>query len=211
MVVKLTPEEIDAFKNGDTRVFRYLIDKYSLYILPIAFSILKIQQDAEEVAGDTFMALYNARKTIDSSEYIGYFLYNVVRNKSINLLKANKHRNSIITPTDPDSLEETSDGNNNTSILDQVNSQVTADEFNRQLRLELEKLAPRRQEACRLYYLEDWKVDDIARHMNIDTESVYTHIRKAREDLYKNLVKKYEKTRFYLPLLIFWLFLKLFY
>lgn len=212
MAFDLAPEKFDAFKKGDLSVFTYdIYEKCSSNIIAEAFSILNIKQDAEEVAGDAFKALYDARETLTSPKHINNFLYLAVRNMSINLLKVNRRRNDLITTTDPDSLEETSDHANNTLFLDQLNSQVIVDEFHRQIRHGLENLTPQRQKVIRLHYLEGWTVDDIARHMNISTDSVYTHKRLGLKDLREKHEKEYEKIRSHLPLLVFCLLLKLFY
>ena len=204
-ISSLTADQLDAFRKGDNTIFTQLFDSFEERLYTVAYSELKIKEDAEEVTADTFIALDKKRGEFESFKQINNFLYKVVRNKSINRWKENQRRNKWLPPADPD-LEEIPDPDN-TLFQDKLNAEIIAGLFQFQALEVLGKLAPRRQEVFRLRHLEGWEVHAIANHMNISKESVYTHLRLARKDLYKKLRKK--RQGYYL-FSTFWLCFKFF-
>jgi RNA polymerase sigma-70 factor (ECF subfamily) len=188
-----TPDKLDAFRKGDNMVFSELYNVLKDPIYSIAFKILKIREDAEDVVSETFEKLIKNRESIDfpfntdHMDRIEGWLCRVVRNASIDRLKARrKNWHYLISPTDMDSLDKLSDPE--IDFQGEVYAEII-DHFNLQAQRFLQELAPRRQEAFRLYHLENWEVEAIADHMGISAKTVYVHISKAKKQLYKKLKK----------------------
>ena len=52
---------IDAIKNGDTKAYGQLVDRYKGLVYTLAVRMIKHKEEAEEVAQDTFIKVFNQR------------------------------------------------------------------------------------------------------------------------------------------------------
>ena len=51
---------LEKIKTGDFRACSYIVDKYKNYVFNIAFRILRVREDAEEVAQDSFVKAFHS-------------------------------------------------------------------------------------------------------------------------------------------------------
>ncbi|UJH92562.1 hypothetical protein LZ575_08815 [Antarcticibacterium sp. 1MA-6-2] len=51
---------VEKAMHGDTRAFGILVERYQHYIFTLIFRMLKVREEAEEVAQNTFLKAYEA-------------------------------------------------------------------------------------------------------------------------------------------------------
>ncbi len=77
-------------KEGDKTAYEELYQQYSSLVYKIAFSILKKQENAEDIMQNVFMKIGNLAKERLPSHYEASWLYSVTKNEAISHLRKNK-------------------------------------------------------------------------------------------------------------------------
>jgi RNA polymerase sigma-19 factor, ECF subfamily len=85
-------EMLDAFRNGDEKAFNFFFRKYYAALCYFSFQILKNKNEAEEIAGDSIMKLWERHANFMSTVAIKSFLYKTVRNASLNSIREQKRK-----------------------------------------------------------------------------------------------------------------------
>jgi RNA polymerase sigma-70 factor (ECF subfamily) len=86
---------IAAVKNGDTRAFKGLVEKYESQVTATVVGILGICPEAEETGQDTFVRFYNSLAAFRGDASVGTFLTRIAINLSLNEIKRRKKKKGI--------------------------------------------------------------------------------------------------------------------
>ena len=74
---------IDRVLSGDVASYALLVSKHKNLVFSIALKILNNREDAEEVAQDCFMKVFQALKTFERKSKFSTWLYRIVYNAAI--------------------------------------------------------------------------------------------------------------------------------
>ncbi|NPA36785.1 MAG: RNA polymerase sigma-70 factor [Chlorobi bacterium] len=82
-------DEIKLLQKGDHQVFEKIFKRYYNALFFFAVHYVKYESDAENLVQETFLSLWENRKTIQgASEYsLKAWLYNTIKNKCLNFLE----------------------------------------------------------------------------------------------------------------------------
>lgn len=83
-------EILAKIKAGDTNSYSLLVDRYKIMVYTAAYRMLKIKEEAEEVAQDVFFSAYKALGTFRGDSKFSTWLYRITYHKSLDYLKKNK-------------------------------------------------------------------------------------------------------------------------
>ncbi|WP_372370173.1 RNA polymerase sigma factor [Candidatus Uabimicrobium sp. HlEnr_7] len=83
---------IEMAMIGDRDAFAKLVEKYHRFVLSIAYQFLKNQQDAEDIAQEVFLKVYNLLPQYNNEGKFPQFLRRIVINESISRLRKKKVR-----------------------------------------------------------------------------------------------------------------------
>ncbi|MEE9361329.1 MAG: sigma-70 family RNA polymerase sigma factor [Cellulophaga sp.] len=86
---------IEKAKKGDTKAFAFLVDQYKNMVYTLAFRMLKNKEEAEEVAQDVFLKVYNGLSTFKGDSKFSSWLYRITYNRSLDYIK--KHTREVKT------------------------------------------------------------------------------------------------------------------
>lgn len=81
--------------NKDEKEFNKLYKNYKNLIYAVSFSMLKNKEDSEEVVQTVFMKIWNIKRSNLPESNEATWLYNVVKNETINYLRKQKHTLNI--------------------------------------------------------------------------------------------------------------------
>lgn len=95
-MTKINSSTIYALKQGDHSAFEKIFSFYYLKISTFIFGYVKSTSDAEEIAEDIFVELWQNHKKIIPEKSFDSYLYTIAKNKAINLLKRRHLSNSIV-------------------------------------------------------------------------------------------------------------------
>lgn len=142
------------------------------------------ESEAEDVVQEAFVELWKRRYTLDMGDQISAYLYKLVYNKSLNVIKHNKVRNR------------------NVSLLDEINDQrmlffesenhdiskhLESKEMRKQIKEAIDSLPDQCRKIFKMSYLHQMKNKEIAELLEISLRTVEAHMYKALKTLRERL------------------------
>ena len=185
-------ELIQRLINGDEMAFRHLIETYQNLVFKTCFNLLRNKEDAEDLAQDVFIEIYESINQFRNESKLSTWLYRIAINKSLNQLRKNKiksmissidhffvrDKNSKLEPVDPDS------DNNPESIY--YNERIHI------MQKAIDSLPENQRIAFTLCKYEDLSYQEISSVMNLSLSSVESLIHRAKLSLQKKLINYYK-------------------
>jgi len=83
---------IDGLYSGDKESFRYLVKEYQNKVFSLAYSFVKIHQEAEDIAQEVFIEVFQSIKKFRKEASLSSWIYRITVNKSINRYKRIKRQ-----------------------------------------------------------------------------------------------------------------------
>ena len=90
-------------RQGDSEAFRALVERHSRSVFRLAFRMTGNEQDAEDVVQESFLRAYRQLGRFESRANFGTWLYRIVSNCSVDLMRAKQARHDQVRG---DSLDE---------------------------------------------------------------------------------------------------------
>jgi len=165
------------FFDRDLIRFEQLFQKYSPRLTRYAARILGNMKEAEDLAQDVFLDIWEKRTNPDAKKNVSAFLYTIMHNKCINHLKAKFVKEKYIHGQVKFETEE----------LYHISFNHSGDfiSFDEKLHAELDDLIRKMPQQCgtvfRLRWIEGKKIREIAEIMNISSSMVDKHLAKGME------------------------------
>src|SRR5438128_4637938 len=79
-------------RQGDSEAFRALVERHSRTVFRLAFRMTGNEQDAEDVVQESFLRAYRQLGRFESRANFGTWLYRIVANCSVDLMRAKQAR-----------------------------------------------------------------------------------------------------------------------
>jgi RNA polymerase sigma-70 factor (ECF subfamily) len=165
------PEQLQskALSEGDITQFEMLFRTYYQPLCHYAYTFLQDREDAEEIVQSTFLLVWERRETLSIRTSVKPYLYAMVRNACLNVLKHNKvkerHAGEEIATAD--------------TSHDAVMHAITSNELEHRIRLALEALPDQCRIVFKLSRFEELRYSEIAEQLNISIKTVENHMGKA--------------------------------
>jgi RNA polymerase sigma-70 factor (ECF subfamily) len=93
-------------RSGDRDAFRALVERHSRTLFRLAFRMTGNQQDAEDVVQESFLRAYRQLARFDERASFGTWLYRIVTNCSLDVVRARKRRSEHLAPAAEDPAED---------------------------------------------------------------------------------------------------------
>src|ERR1700733_9044387 len=90
-------------RQGDNDAFRALVERHSRSVFRLAFRMTGNEQDAEDVVQESFLRAYRQLGRFESRANFGTWLYRIVANCSVDLMRSKQARHDQVRG---DSLDE---------------------------------------------------------------------------------------------------------
>lgn len=162
-------ETIKALSEGNHLVYEQLFDDIYEPLCRYAYSILRNMHDAEDVVQKTFCKLWDQRESLNIQSSVNSYLYRIVHNDCLNVIQqqtSHKEHNLNYFST----INETED-----SITDQIE----VSELQQAIDKALSGLPPQCRRVFEMSRMEQLSYAEIAKQLNISTNTVENHISKA--------------------------------
>lgn len=170
---------IQKAQTGDLRAFQRLVQEHQQFAYRVAFRLLSHDENARDAVQESFIRVWKHLKSYNNRVKFTTWLYRIVVNLCYDRMKSAYHRH-ICTHTDQTSiLPDESDLENAVSNRDMV----------RWICYFSQDLPPLQKTIFVLRDLEDSKIRDIARILNISTSSVKSNLYYARCHIRKQMEK----------------------
>jgi len=169
-------------RNRDVNVFEILVQRYRDKIFALATSVLgrSSASEAEDATQEVFIVVYKQLKTFRGEAAFSTWLYRVARNQIAGFRRRPGHR--VVLGTE-DGMLALPDTNTQADPLAVVANGETQD---RLLKV-IDGLPESQRLIVHLFYWQDQRVGDIATLLEMEPNTVKSHLRRARIGLAERL------------------------
>src|SRR5438874_12516942 len=166
-------------RQGDSEAFRALVERHSRSVFRLAFRMTGNEQDAEDVVQESFLRAYRQLGRFESRANFGTWLYRIVANCSVDLMRAKQARHDQARGEPLDTVADL-------SAAEAPNPERLAEsaEINQRVQDALGALSPLERAAFTLRHYEGRSIDEISRTLGLGTSaakhSVFRAVKKLR-------------------------------
>ncbi|RKD88482.1 RNA polymerase sigma factor [Mangrovibacterium diazotrophicum] len=181
------PDEyyITKVLEGDVASFSYLVDRYQDMVYGLAFKLLRNEEDAEEMAQDSFVKAYRSLNSYRQQSKFSTWIYRITYNGCITLLRKRKLE---VRSMDEQQLTDKDEAQLNAQLIEMDKALVE-----KLLQEAMEKLPELEQVLITLYYFEEQKMEEISQITGLSESNVKVKIHRARKKMYDLLHQSYEE------------------
>jgi RNA polymerase sigma-70 factor (ECF subfamily) len=166
-------------RQGDSDAFRALVERHSRAVFRLAFRMTRNEQDAEDVVQEAFLRAYKQLGRFESRANFGTWLYRIVANCSVDLMRARQARHDM---TRSESLDDAVELPAHDSPGPERLAQSS--EIQRRVGDALDGLSPLERAAFILRHHEGRSIEEISRALGLGTSaakhSVFRAVKKLR-------------------------------
>ncbi|MBX3240853.1 MAG: RNA polymerase sigma-70 factor [Chitinophagaceae bacterium] len=157
------PELIRRFAAGEPAAFRAVYKQLYLPVFRFVQQWVGNTEDAEELAADTFVKLWNNRDRFETLEYVRAFLHVTARNGCINFLKQLR----VKTARQQELEKQLSADTEPDFVLQEIRQELM-----KLVYAEVEQMPKKMKEVFLLSYSEGLKPSEIALRLNLRVQTV---------------------------------------
>src|ERR1700687_1463148 len=170
-------------RHGDAEAFRSLVERHSRRVFQLAFRMTGNAQDAEDVVQESFLRAYRQLGRFEARADFGTWLYRIVANCSVDLMRARQARHDQTRAESLDEIEmvpapAVEPGPERTAESAEIGTLVAT---------AMSGLSPLERAAFTLRHYEGRSIDEISRTLGLRTSaakhSVFRAVRKLRTAL----------------------------
>ena len=178
--------------NGDNAAMECLYNETYPKLRAVTVSILKNEDDAEDIIQDTYIKAFSTLKQLDDASKFDAWLCRIASNKCKDYLK--KHKPVLFSDMgngdeDEDPYEWSIEDESGAYNPEEV---AITDDTRRQL-MELINSLPDEQRICLVYYaVEEMKISEIAQMMEVSESTVKSRLKYAKDKM-KTKIEELEK------------------
>ncbi len=180
---------LETIQSGNESAFEMIFKAYYQPLCRYAYSFLEDKEEAEEVVQSAFITVWEKRKSIDIQTSLKSYLYRMVRNGCLNVIKHEKVKQQHVA--------------HELAVTEVSYESVSQKVYATELEIKISEAMKVLPEQCRLVFqlsrFEELKYQEIADQLKISVKTVENHMGKALKIMREQLKE-------YLPL--FSLFMK---
>jgi RNA polymerase sigma-70 factor, ECF subfamily len=179
----LSPEDLTRWCQRtlphDTRAFQQLITTYKLRVFRTAYRLMGNRQDAEEVAQEVFLKVYQSIHSLDDPATLTAWIYRITVNMCLNELRRQKRRPNTV-PLPPWG----ENGDQDASQIDTANATPEEEALRRDLQRCIEvvlgQLSAVERAVLVLRELENRSYQEVADILRVGLSAAKMRIHRAR-------------------------------
>ena len=166
-------------RQGDSEAFRALVERHSRSVFRLAYRMTGNEQDAEDVVQESFLRAYRQLGRFESRANFGTWLYRIVANCSVDLMRAQQARHDQTRRESLDAVMTLPAGEEPGPERLARSAEIAA-----RVRTALGGLSPLERAAFTLRHYEGRSIDEISRALGLGMSaakhSVFRAVKKLR-------------------------------
>jgi RNA polymerase sigma-70 factor (ECF subfamily) len=170
-------ELMQEIKADNMFAFDALYRKYSKRLYKFGYSILKTQEEAENLIQDVYLNLWENRYKVEKDLSIKSYLFTIAYNSAITIIRKKARESKFVEYLK--TLQEISE--------EPVNIAFEYDELTNKLEEIIKVLPQRQKEVYLLHRVEGLKYNEIAERLNISMNTIENHMSRALKTIRKKL------------------------
>lgn len=180
-VPKITPEEIKTIKEaqaGSITAFNRIFYRYKPFVENLLFQYLKDMDESKDLANIVFLKVYDKLSKFTAYDSFGGWLRILTKNTAVDYLRTISNKTSVSADDQEKKLQlPDEDGDDEISIVNKMT-------YDYLISL-IDTLPPSYRESCRLFYVENMTVAQIAEALNIPPGTVKSNLFRMRKQFQK--------------------------
>jgi RNA polymerase sigma factor (sigma-70 family) len=161
--------------KGDSGSFSQLVEKYSHLAFSLSMKMLNQREDAEEAAQDAFIKAYNSLSSFQSSSTFKTWFFRIVYNTSISKLRTRKNIEV--------KFEDVKISDTEIQTTENAIGKLNVDDRQKYLQVGLERLEPDERALLKMYYYDDFSMDEVSVITGLTVSNVKVKIHRSRKKL----------------------------
>ena len=186
------PQLINLLKHNDSLAFRELVEKYQSLVVKTCFNIIRKQEDAEDIAQDVFVEVYQSINQFRLEARLSTWLYRISVNKSLNFVRKNKWKNLLSSIDNFISGEKDRQRDIHDLSAENAPETIEYQERSKILQTAIDGLTKNQRIAFMLSKYDDLSYQEISEIMDLSLSSVESLIHRAKLNLQKKLIYYYK-------------------
>lgn len=164
---------INRILSGETSAFSEVVEDHKNLVFSLALQLLKNQEEAEEVAQDTFVKVYSSLKNFKGDSKFSTWIYRITYNTCLDRLKKNKRKY----------VEEELNEINQTQLYTTKNAlqQMEQKERTEKIRECLQHLPPEDAALLTLFYFEEKNLNELEKIVGQSVNTIKVRLHRARK------------------------------
>lgn len=169
---------VKKLKSNKEKALELLMERYASYVVAIVSRVggnMLCVEDVEEITSDVFYTIWKNRSTLIESDSLKPYIGQIARNMA---------KSKMVRFKDYEPLEEEIINKNAPSIEDfilQKEQIMFLSDF-------IDKLAYPDKDILRAYYLEEYKLDEIATRYQIPLSTVKSKVYRGKKEILKEYI-----------------------
>ncbi len=168
--------------QGDTNAFSILIDRYQNLVFTVVLRVVKVKEEAEEVAQDTFLKAFESLDGYRGESKFSTWIYSIAYRKALDRVR----KTSRMKPVEL--IEDITE--KNVETIDNALSFLEQQERNDTIRRCIAELPEKEAAIITLYYFEDQSVREISAITNLTEDNIKVKLYRSRKKLF-SLLKQF--------------------
>jgi RNA polymerase sigma-70 factor (ECF subfamily) len=182
-------------QGGDTAAFRKLVERHQRRAYGIALSLVKDENDARELVQDAFLRVYKSLGSFQGTSSFFTWLYRIITNLSIDLLRRPGHRPAEL---DEGRLDFEEDQEAFFPFISRVDGSDPADvvrrkEIGGRLQIALDALPSYHRGVIVMREIEGLSYEEMAQAMGVSKGTIMSRLFHARQKLQRALADCYQE------------------
>lgn len=168
---------IEQVLSGNHQAYGILVDRYQDYVFTVVIRILKVREEAEEVAQDVFIKAFKALKSYRGEAKFSTWLYRIAYHKALDRIKKNNRQVAtlgLIEEISEVSVESVKNGM----------EQMLSEERSAMIQKALMQLPETDAAIITLYYFDGQSLKDIARITDLTEDNIKIKLYRSRKKLF---------------------------
>lgn len=173
---------VEETLRGNTQAFSELVARYQDFVFTIAIRIVKVREEAEEVAQDSFIKAFEALSSYRGEAKFSSWLYRIVYRKALDYLRKQKRAKVY------EVIEEITEGE--MEPIENALEFLQMKERTEIIQKCLEQLPEQESAIITFYYFEELSVKEIAEITKLSQDNIKVKLHRSRKKLFE-LLKYY--------------------
>lgn len=169
-------ELIRQVLKGDQPAFQRLVERYQDYVFTIVLRILPSREEAEEVAMDVFLKVYQSLRSFEFKSKFSTWLYTIAYRMAIDRVRTKQF--PIQTLDNDERFLQVTDRE-----AKGPEARVASQDLQNALRNALERLKPADAGLVSLYYLQEKSVQEVSEVTGLSVSNVKVKLYRLRSEL----------------------------
>lgn len=175
--------------KGELQAFEELVNRYKQSVFSITFRMISNQQEAEDIAQDVFITVYQKLYQFDRSKKFSPWIHRIAVNTCIN--EQRRKKKIISLAFDESYMDDNYDAK--PRIYGNPELIIEREEFKKEVNAALDELNDGYKMVLVLRYQMELSTQEIAEIMGISRENTDVKIHRARKALRKIIIKGWEE------------------